>query len=115
MKSGITFNQGDIAVVPFPFSNLKEIRQRPVLILSKNSYLNECDDVLVCGITSNLKNSKYSIFIDNSNLIEGKIPVKSKIKVDKLFNLEQEIIIKKIGRVNKETFREVKKEFIELI
>ena len=115
MKSGTVFNQGDIMIVPFPFSNLTRIRQRPVLVLCKSFYLNECDDVITCGITSNLKDSKYSVLIDNSDLIEGNIPVKSRIKVDKLFTLEQSIIIKKIGRVNKETFNKVRKEFANLI
>ena len=115
MKSGIAFKQGDIVMVPFPFSDLSRIRKRPVLVLSKSAYLNECDDVITCGITSNLKDSKYSVLINNSDLIEGNIPLESRIKADKLFTLEQGIIIKKIGRINKEIFNKVKREFIDLI
>lgn len=115
MKSGILFNQGDILIVPFPFSNLTGVRQRPVLVLSKSAYSKECEDVITCGITSNLKDSKYSILIDNSNLIEGNIPVKSRIKVDKLFTLEQSIVIKRMGRIDKRTFEKVRKEFFNLI
>ena len=115
MKSGTLFNQGDILIVPFPFSDLSGIRQRPVLVLSKTNYLKECDDVITCGITSNLKDSKYSVLIENSNLMEGNIPVKSRIKVDKLFTLEQGIVIKKLGRINIETFNKIKKEFFNLI
>ncbi len=115
MKSGIRFNQGDILIVPFPFSNLSGIRQRPVLVLSKTNYLRECKDVVTCGITSNLKDSKYSLLINNSNLIEGSITIKSRIKVDKLFTLEQSIVIKKIGRIKKETMNKVKEEFLKLI
>ena len=115
MKSGIQFNQGDILIVPFPFSNLTGVRQRPVLVLSKISYLKECEDVITCGITSNLKDSKYSLLIDNSDLVEGNIPVKSRIKVDKLFTLEKKIVIKRIGRVKKEAFNKVRDEFFRLI
>ncbi len=115
MKSGIVFNQRDILIVPFPFSDLTSVRQRPVLVLSKKEYNEKCEDIITCGITSNLKDSKYSVLIDNSDLIEGNIPVKSRIKTDKLFTLEQSIIIKKMGRVNKETFSRVRKEFINLI
>jgi len=115
MKSGIQFNQGDIVIVPFPFSNLTAVRQRPVLILSKSAYSKECEDIITCGITSNLKDSKYSVLIDNFNLIEGSIPVKSRIKIDKLFTLEQSIVIKKIARINKETFKKVRQEFLDLI
>ena len=115
MKSGVVFNQGEIIIVPFPFSNLSGVRQRPVLVLSKTDYLKECEDIITCGITSNLKDSRYSLLIDNSNLIEGNIPIKSRIKIDKLFTLEQSIVIKKIGRINKETFDRVRKEFFNLI
>ncbi|PIN77257.1 MazF family transcriptional regulator [Candidatus Woesearchaeota archaeon CG10_big_fil_rev_8_21_14_0_10_34_12] len=109
------FNQGDILIVPFPFSDLTSVRQRPVLVLSKKEYNEKCEDIVTCGITSNLKDSKYSVLIDNPDLIEGNIPVKSRIKTDRLFTLEQSIIIKKMGMVNKGTFSKVRKEFINLI
>lgn len=115
MKSGTVFNQGDILIVPFPFSDLSSVRRRPVVVLSKSKYSQECEDIVTCGITSNLKDSKYSILVDNSNLIEGSIPTKSRIKVDKLFTLEQSIVIKRLGRLNKETFEKVKQEFSNLI
>lgn len=115
MKSGIVFNQGDILIVPFPFSDLTSVRQRPVLVLSKKEYNEKYEDIITCGITSNLKDSKYSVLIDTSDLIEGSIPVKSRIKIDKLFTLEQSIIIKKMGRISKETFGRVRKEFVNLV
>lgn len=115
MKSGIQFKQGEIVLVPFPFSDLRGIKQRPVLILSKAEYNSNCDDIITCGITTNKKDSKHSIIIDNKDLIEGNIPISSRIKVDKLFTLEKTIVIKKIARINIETFEKVKKEFIGLI
>lgn len=115
MKSGTVFNQGDILIVPFPFSDLTSVRQRPVLVLSKKEYNEKCEDIITCGITSNLKDSKYSVLIDISDLMEGGIPVKSRIKIDKLFTLEKSIVRKKIARVNKETFEKVKREFFNLI
>lgn len=115
MKSGIQFKQGEIVIVPFPFSDLSGTKQRPVLIISNNDYNNTCEDVITCGITSNKKESRYAIIIDNKNLIEGQIPLQSSIKIDKLFTLEKTIIIKKIGRINKETFDKVKDGFFSLI
>ena len=115
MKSGIQFNQGEILIVPFPFSDLKGIKQRPVLVLSKTEYNNNCKDIITCGLTSNLKDSEYSILIDDKDLIEGKLPITSRIKVDKLFTLEKTTIRKKIARINRETMNKVKKEFFNLI
>ena len=115
MKSGIQFKQGDILIVPFPFSNLRGLQQRPVLVISNNEYNRDCEDIITCGITSNLKNVQCSILLDNPNLLEGRIPAKSRIKVDKLFTLEKSIIKKKIAKVNDECMTKIKKEFVNLI
>jgi len=114
MQSGTQFKQGDILIVPFPFSDLRGMRQRPVLIISNNEYNNSCEDIITCGITSNLKNTNYSILFNNENLSEGEIPKKSRIKVDKLFTLEKSIIKRKIARLDSEYMAKVKGEFIGL-
>ena len=108
------YEQGEIVVVPFPFSDLSSFKQRPVLILSNNTDNVKSEDVITCGITSNLKNIKYSILIDNRNLEKGTIPAKSRIKVDKLFTLAKSIIKKKVAKVNSKTFEQIKKEFFRL-
>ena len=115
MKSGIVYEQGEIVVVPFPFSNLSNVKQRPVLILSKSKDISRSEDIVTCGITSNLKDSKNSVLIENSNLEKGVIPRKSRIKIDKLFTLDKRIIIKKVARLNEDTFLKVKQEFNRLL
>lgn len=106
------YEQGEIIIVPFPFSDLSSIKQRPVLVLSKTSDNKAADDIITCGITSNLKDSRYSIFVENRDIEHGIIPTKSRIKVDKLFTLNKGIIKKKIARLKKETFDLVKKNFL---
>ena len=115
MKSGIQFEQGDILIVPFPFSDLRGVMQRPVLVISRSEYNNGCEDIITCGITSNLKNTQCSVLLDNNDLIEGGIPKKSRIKVDKLFTLEKSIVKKKIARLNSECMKKVRREFVGLV
>jgi len=115
MTSGIVFEQGEILIVPFPFSDLSSIKQRPVLVLSKREYNEGKDDIITCGITSNLKDSSYSILIENNNLERGNIPTVSRIKIDQLFTLEKSIVKKRIAKVNKKVLEEVKKEFMKLV
>lgn len=115
MTSGTMFEQGEIVIVPFPFSNLSSIKQRPVLILSKNEYNNNSDDVITCGITSNLKDIPCSILIDNKNLEKGSLPKQSRIKIDKLFTIEKNIVKKKIGKLNNSTMNMVREEFNKLV
>lgn len=115
MKSGTVFNQGGILIVPFPFSDLTSVRQRPVLVLSKKDYNEKCEDLITCGITSNLKDTICSVLIDDSNILEGRLPTKSRIKFDKIFTLDRSIVIKKIARINKVSFEKVRKELFRLI
>ena len=109
------YEQGEVIVVPFPFSDLSNIKQRPVLILSKDSDNKISEDIITCGITSNLRDIKYSVLIDNNDLEKGEIPAKSRIKIDKLFTLNKNIIKKKVAKINKETLLKVKEEFMKLI
>ena len=115
MKSGIQFKQGDILIVPFPFSDLRGLMQRPVLVISRSEYNNSGEDIITCGITSNLKNTQCSVLLNNNDLLEGEIPVKSRIKVDKLFTLEKTIVKKKIARLNNKCMVNVRKEFRGLV
>ena len=82
---------------------------------SSDKYNKNSEDIIICGITSHLKDAQCSVLIDNECLLKGKLPVKSRIKVDKLFTIDKSIIKKKIARVNKETFEKVKKEFFGLV
>ncbi len=115
MKFGTLFEQGDILIVPFPFSNLRTIRQRPVLVISADKYNKSSEDIIVCGITSNLKDVRCSVLLDDGCLLKGKLPVKSRIKVDKLFTIDKSIIKKNIAKINRETFEKVKEEFFRLV
>jgi len=115
MISGTKFEQGEIVLVPYPFTDLSEIKNRPVLIISNNMHNVDSEDIVTCGVTSNLKNSEFSILVDNKDIIKGSIPIKSRIKTDKIFTLKQNLVKKKIAKVNDITFEKVKQEIIKLL
>lgn len=114
MRSGTTYKQGEVVVVPFPFSDLSGIKKRPVMILSTEQYNAKTQDVVVCGITSNLKDSTHSVLFDNKDLVSGSIPTISRIKVDKLFTIEKSKIIKSMALVSDEVLNNTKDEIISL-
>ncbi|MBI5388953.1 type II toxin-antitoxin system PemK/MazF family toxin [Candidatus Woesearchaeota archaeon] len=109
------YEQRDVLIVPFPFTDLSTIKQRPVLVLSKDKYNSTCDDIITCGITSNVTDDDYSVLLEERNLEEGFLPKISRIKVDKLFTIEKSRVIKKIAKINEKIFEEVKREFVRLI
>ncbi|QHS24439.1 type II toxin-antitoxin system PemK/MazF family toxin [Virgibacillus sp. MSP4-1] len=109
------YKQGDIVLLPVPFSDLTNRKQRPVLVISSNSYNDVTDDIVVVAITSQLRNLDYSVVIESENLIEGKLKVASAIRADKVYALSKAIVRKKFGQVNTEVLEEVRKKVHELI
>ena len=110
------YRQRDIALVPFPFSDLSGQKVRPVLILSNDAYNQQSADVVVCGLTTNLSPAPYSIIIEVTDVEQpGTLRHKSKVKADAIASLEQSILIKQIARLKLPVFRQVIAEIEELI
>ena len=115
MTSGIPFEQGEILLVPFPFTNLSMVKQRPVLVLSSKEYNRKSDDLVTCAITSNISDKDHSVLITNKELVEGKLPKESRIKADKLFTLEKSIVKRRFGKVKVSIVKDVKKELLKVL
>lgn len=96
--------QGDIVLVPFPFSNLASAKLRPAVILS-NSKMKGLD-ILVAGITSQ-KKGDYSVELCDSDLEEGVLPLTSYVKVGKIATLEKGMVRKKVARIGKKKMQEI--------
>lgn len=109
MKFGMSiYKQQDIVLVPFPFSDLSNRKVRPVLVLSNNAYNRQSLDILVCGLTTNLRPDSYSIIIATTDTeIPGTLRHRSKIRVATMVSLEQSIFIKRIARLKPSVFERV--------
>ncbi len=99
--------QRDILLVPFPFSDQSGKKIRPVLVLSSDSYNKFSDDMVVCGITSNVKQNIYSVTINDKYLEIGKLYEQSSVKADNLLKINKNLVIKNIGTLNHAKFLEV--------
>ncbi|HRP03205.1 MAG TPA: type II toxin-antitoxin system PemK/MazF family toxin [Candidatus Kapabacteria bacterium] len=109
------FNQREIVLVPFPYSDLSAFKNRPVLIISNNKYNNSNSDILVVAITSKEYLDDYSIILDNSDLEYGLFPESSIIKVGKLFSISKSKIIKKFSIIKVEKYEEIIVKLKQLI
>ena len=108
MPSGkATCRQRDILLTRFPFSDLVSSKVRPVLVLSNDAYNRRFSDVLICAITSSPRPHEYAAGLEAKDLEEGVLKVESKVRSDTITSIEQEIVLKKIGRVKKEKYRKV--------
>lgn len=109
------YRQGDILLIPIPYSDLTSNKKRPVLVLSNDDYNTKTEDIIVAAITSNITSKEYSILILNKDMQEGNLHVNSCIRVDKIYTLSQSIVIKKFGAVKPEIIINVKEKLRELI
>ncbi len=111
-----TCRQRDIVLVPFPFSDLSGRKVRPVLILSNDGYNQRSADVVVCGLTTNLRPAPYSVILDVTDVEQpGTLRHRSKIKVDAISSLEQSLLIKQIARLKLSVFKQVIAQIEDLV
>ena len=93
--------QGNLLLVPFPFSDQSGNKVRPVMVVSNNEFNEHSDDLIVVGVTSNLSKGKYTLNLSTTDLEEGKLYSKCCIKAENILKIEKSLILKKIGVVKK--------------
>ena len=71
--------------------------------------------LVVVGVTSNVSKSKFTISLTNEDLEEGKFLTKCCIKADNILKIDKEMIIKKIGKVDKVILKSMIDKFFEII
>ena len=96
--------QQDLVWVRLPFTSLEESKIRPAVVVSNNDYNERHYDVIVCAVTSRLEEIPYSILIDQKNLSSGRLPLKSRIRADKIMQVEKGIIERRFARLDDKTF-----------
>ncbi|MBS3168352.1 type II toxin-antitoxin system PemK/MazF family toxin [Candidatus Woesearchaeota archaeon] len=110
----VSINQRDLFLVPFPFSNLKGSKVRPVLILSKNDFNLRSEDVLVCSLTSNTIEGRYKLNITNNDLENGELYNKCAIKIENIAKINKGLLLKNIGKIKETTFSKVLNNLIKI-
>jgi mRNA interferase MazF len=109
------YRQGDIVLIPFPYSDLSTTKQRPVLVLSNTNYNKVQSDLVVAAITSNLNDKTYTIQITADDLDEGQLRAISVVRADKIYTFSNQIVIKKFGHLKPSLFTEVKRQLMSLL
>ena len=114
LSGKVIYKQRELVLLPFPFSDLTSAKVRPALVLSTDVYNTDCDDVIVCALTTNLSRIDYSVLIQQTDLESGVLKVPSRVKVDALIQADQSLILTSIGRLKASVFEQVLTIFVEL-
>ena len=102
------FDCGDVLIVPVPFSDLSGMKQRPVIVMTPQSYMKETNgDFIAVAVTSNPLERPHSMVLADDDLEEGRFPKLSRVRADKIFNLHRDQIKKRFGRIKKDTLLKI--------
>ena len=101
MKTGTMPEQGDIVLIPVPFTDLSSRKRRPVIVISNNAYNRAARDIIVVAMTSNPLSTPMGFQVTSADLVEGSLNRPGIVRVDKIYTLAQSIVVKKFGRVSR--------------
>ena len=92
---------GEIVVIPFPRTDSG--KRRPALVIADLPGA----DLILCQITSRAHSDAFAVPLDKSDCERGEIEAPCFIRTQRLFTVEQHVILHAVGKVTPEKFDEV--------
>lgn len=103
--------RGDVVVVPFPFSDLKQAKRRPALVLASL----DGDDLILCQITSQQSRDRYAVPLQDADFASGSLRQVSYLRPNRLFTADQALILYRIGTVQTAKLEEAIAQLAEIL
>jgi mRNA interferase MazF len=107
--------QGEIVLVPVPFTDLSSSRRRPVIVVSNDAYQASTADFVAVAMTSNLKNEPHSFEITSADLVAGRLNRPGRVRVDRIYTLAQGIVVAHFARVSDPILSRIRIELARLV
>ncbi len=107
------YDQGEIVLIPFPYSDLTASKKRPALIVSNRKIHEKMPDRICCLVTSN--NHRENVIIRKEDILEGNLPFESSIKPQRIFTIDSGIIIKSLCKIREELHLTIVEKINEFI
>jgi mRNA interferase MazF len=97
---------GEIVVIPFPRNDPAAAKRRPALVIADLPG----EDLILCQITSRAHSDAFAVPLTSSDFERGQLPQPGFIRPQRLFTVEQHLILHSVGKVTAEKFDEVFKK-----
>lgn len=101
---------GDVIVVPFPQTNLQIGKRRPALVVADLPG----DDLIACQITSRTHSDNYCVSLKASDFQTGQLAVESIARVNRLFTMEQSVVLYIAARISAAKLAEIRGKLRQL-
>jgi mRNA interferase MazF len=105
------FTAGQVALLPFPFSDLSRNKLRPAVLLAAAGR----EDWIVCQITSNPFGDSRSVPLTASDFSVGSLQHVSYVRPGKVFTAHESLIAAVIGTLKPEMLATVRNSVIAII
>jgi mRNA interferase MazF len=101
-------NKGDIVLIPFPFTDLSGVKNRPALVL-----IDDTSDVTVCFLTTQIKyQSELDIKLEPST-ING-LKRTSVIRLNKMATINKDLVLGRLGSMTNAEMKVLNSHLIKL-
>lgn len=107
----MTCNAYDLVLIPFPYANLSSSKKRPVLVRTAPDYHG---DYIALAVTT-VPQSEPAIALTSGDIDSGTLPKPSWIRVDNVFTLSEQNIVKHIGKIKMECVNKVLKSLCRIV
>ncbi len=104
---------GDIVLIPFPFSELTQLKLRPAVVIAETK--DKYKDLILSAISSQISSSLSDVEILISPDSLNGLRTKSVIKVDRIFTLKSSKVVATIGRLSLKHTNEFRRVFKTLV
>ena len=105
------FAAGQVALLPFPFSDLSRNKLRPIIILANAGR----EDWIVCQITGNPFGDRRSIPLTPSEFATGMLQRTSYVRPGKVFTAHESLIGTVVGTLRPEMLEAIRQAVISVI
>lgn len=106
----MTYNFGDIVLVPFPFTDLLNYKKPPAVIISSDSYNAQYPDLIIMAITSQVKTSTQLGEVMITSWQKAGLLKPSMIK-PVVATVEKRLILRKLGQLQSVDSQELQEAF----
>ncbi len=101
--------KGDIVLIPFPFTDLTGVKNRPALVLIETDL-----DVTVSFITTQVKwEEDFDVRLEPN--IENGLKKNSLVRLSKITTIDKDLVIGRLGQLTHLEINTINKKLIELL
>lgn len=107
MASTTRYRFGDVVLVPFPFTDQRSAKRRPVVVVSSSTYHQQQVNVIVMAVTSMVDPSLRAGEVLLGEWKKAGLLKPSMVK-PMLATLERRLVVKRLGRLSEKDAKQVR-------